>query len=530
MLKPVMNDSQLISERCEDLNTPMKSELSKILKNSNSKEGPTTRYILNTTKIAEQNLLRKERIGEKDNDKPHKIILLVGETGTGKTTLINAMVNYIMGVRWEHRIWLEISDVLDGKSQTPAVTVYEIFAQDSPFSLTIIDTPGFGNTQGRKKDKLIAEAFQQLFKSEDGIHEIDAVCLVLKSSESRLHERQLYILDKIMSLFGKNLEQNIIILLTNSHENVPKKMLHFIKASKIQCAKMKDDQPVSFKFDNCQSECYDDEDRESYKPSWDQGIENFKKFFDYLNGVIPISLNMTEVVLRARKQLDENVNNLKKKLSELIEQELMVEQTKKALETLEEYRRTMNNFEYKDPEFYEDEVPIESSWWHLWWVIRCTQCQENCTYPGYWWFIFLLWFHVMTWRNCTVCRGKCHYTKHVKDDKIYAIVSRQVTKTEENMKEKYEKDFGEQQSLLCRLQNEIKQTDAERIRLVEECYQCLEKLMETALKSTSMSCFVHLDFMIEKVKETGNQERVQKLEELKVRAEEENKGLIKNVS
>ncbi|XP_055037919.2 uncharacterized protein [Misgurnus anguillicaudatus] len=508
----------------------MTNELSKILKNSISKEGPTTRYILNTTKIAEQNLLRKERIGEKNDERPHKIILLVGETGTGKTTLINAMVNYIMGVKWEDRIWLEISDVLDGKSQTAAVTVYEIFARESPFSLTIIDTPGFGNTQGREKDKLIAEALQQLFRSEDGIHEIDAVCLVLKASESRLHERQRYIQDEIMSLFGKNLNQNIIILLTNSNENIPKKLLHFIKASKIPCAKMKDDQPVYFKFDNCQSECCDEEDRESYKSSWNQGIENFKLFFDYLNGVIPISLNMTEGVLRARKQLNENVNNLKKKLSELLEQKRKAEQTKKALETLEEYRRTMNNFEYTDLEFYEDAVNIELSWWHLWWAIRCTQCQENCTYPGYWWFTFLFWFRVMTWRNCTVCSGKCHYTKHVKDDKIYDIVSRKVKKTEENMKEKYEKDFREQQSLMCRLENKIKQTDAERIRLVEECYQCLEKLMETALKFTSMSTYKHLDFMIEKVKETGKQERVQKLEELQIRAEEENKGLIKNVS
>ncbi|XP_065151094.1 uncharacterized protein [Paramisgurnus dabryanus] len=412
----------------------MTKELSKILKNSISKVGPTTRYILNTTKIAEQNVLRKERIGEKNYERPHKIILLVGETGTGKTTLINAMVNYIMGVRWEDKFWLEISDVLGGISQTAAVTVYEIFARDSPFCLTVIDTPGFGNTQGREKDKLIFEALQQLFRSEDGIREIHAVCLVLKAIESRLHERQRYIQDEMMSLFGKNLEQNIIILLTNSHENVPKKLLHFIKASKIPCAKTKDDQPVYFKFDNYQSECYEDEDRESYKPSWDQGIENFKKFFEYLNGMILISLNMTEGVLRARKQLDENVNNLKKKLSELIEQELKVKQTKKALETLEEYRRTMNNFEYEVFEFYEDEVPIESSWWHLWWAIRCTQCKENCTYPGYWWFIFLLWFHVMTWRNCTFCSGKCHYTKHVKDDKIYAIVSRKVNRRKHERK------------------------------------------------------------------------------------------------
>ncbi|KAL0157148.1 hypothetical protein M9458_048394, partial [Cirrhinus mrigala] len=63
---------------------------------------------------------------------------------------------------------------------------------------------------------------------------------------------------------------------------------------------------------------------------------------------------------------------------------------------------------------------------------------------------------------------------------------------------KYEEDLGDQTSLMTKLENEIQWIEAEKIRLVEECYQCLENLMETALKSTSMSSFRYLDFMIEK--------------------------------
>ncbi|KAI7792862.1 hypothetical protein IRJ41_019249, partial [Triplophysa rosa] len=69
--------------------------------------------------------------------------------------------------------------------------------------------------------------------------------------------------------------------------------------------------------------------------------------------------------------------------------------------------------------------------------------------------------------------------------------------------------------------------EEEMIELLEKCYQCLEKLMETSLKSTSRSSFRHLDFMIEKVKETGKQERVRKLEELQIKAQEENMGLMR---
>ncbi len=48
--------------------------------------------------------------GERDKNKPHKCILMAGETGTGKTTLINAMVNYMLGVKREDKVWFEITD------------------------------------------------------------------------------------------------------------------------------------------------------------------------------------------------------------------------------------------------------------------------------------------------------------------------------------------------------------------------------------------------------------------------------------
>ncbi|XP_043088737.1 uncharacterized protein LOC122334941 isoform X1 [Puntigrus tetrazona] len=523
-METAKTDTAPLSERSEDMDTQIKTELSKVLINCKSIKGPTTRFILNLTQISEEELLRKKRLGEKNNDKPNKVILMVGETGTGKTALINAMINYIMGIRWEHKIWLQIPEH-HTDSHTAAVTVYEVFVQDSPFSLTVIDTPGFGSTQSRDNDKLIPKALQQLFKSEDGIQEIHAVCLVLKGSEARLHERQQYIMDETFSLFEKDIKNNIVILITNSHQTVSKKTLNFIKAARIPCAKQKDGQPVYFNFDNCQTDCIGEEDRESYKTSWDSGINNFERFFAYLNRIKAKAVNMTEDVLRARKQLNGKISNLKDKikLAEMSKQEQ--QHLEMEMEKLEEDKRTMNNFEYEVDEFTLEKVPIESKWWHLTTQATCcTVCQENCHYPGCWWVRNLSWCSAMTKRGtCSVCPGKCHFTKHVKDDQIYEVVHHKVKTIEENMKNNYERKCGENRSLLIRLENEIQQIKTEKIRLVEECYQCLEKLMETALKCTSMSSMQHLDFMIERVKETGKQERVGNLENLKRRVQEENK-------
>ncbi|KAG7335459.1 hypothetical protein KOW79_000152 [Hemibagrus wyckioides] len=76
---------------------------------------------------------------------------MVGETGVGKTTLINSMVNYMLGVESKDRIWFEVIETKENQSQsqTSTVTVYDLFTEPCPFSLTIIDTPGFLKTEGK---------------------------------------------------------------------------------------------------------------------------------------------------------------------------------------------------------------------------------------------------------------------------------------------------------------------------------------------------------------------------------------------
>lgn len=48
---------------------------------------------------------------------------------------------------------------------------------------------------------------------------------MLKATEIHLHDRQLYIMDEILSLFGKDIENNIVVA------------FNLIKTSKIACAK-----------------------------------------------------------------------------------------------------------------------------------------------------------------------------------------------------------------------------------------------------------------------------------------------------
>ncbi|KAF5898842.1 uncharacterized protein DAT39_011415, partial [Clarias magur] len=168
---------------------------------------------------------------------------MVGETGTGKTTLINAVVNYILGVKFTDEAWFKITEeVGDNHMSAQAksrneITVYEIYVESSPIGLTIIDTPGYGDTRGRVMDKQISENLHKLFHSDTGVKEIDAVCLVLKASETRLSDRQQYIFDAVLSLFGKDIENSIFMFITHSDGMPPEDALNAIKKAGIPCRK-----------------------------------------------------------------------------------------------------------------------------------------------------------------------------------------------------------------------------------------------------------------------------------------------------
>ncbi|KAL3976497.1 L-amino-acid oxidase [Sarotherodon galilaeus] len=116
----------------------------------------------------------------KKQDKTNKTILLDGETGAG-SPLINTLLNYMMGVKWEDEVWFRIVEE-EKRSQTSGVILYEIFGFEDetlPYSLTIINTPGYGDTRGTEHDDIIS---QRLLDLLDGVHEVSAVGLVMKAT------------------------------------------------------------------------------------------------------------------------------------------------------------------------------------------------------------------------------------------------------------------------------------------------------------------------------------------------------------
>ncbi|KAJ8001370.1 hypothetical protein DPEC_G00168820 [Dallia pectoralis] len=526
---------QLITEKSEEQEVYPCAQYQLITEKKSlcHEDQPRVRYQLITEKksLDQEDQIRRCTFGKKNPMKVNKTILMVGETGTGKSTLINAMVNYVLGVKLEDKVWFQIVEQEERqqttKSQTTGVTVCEVFGSEGgrvPYSLTIIDTPGFGDTKGKENDKVIADKLLQLFSSENGIFLIDAVCLVVKATMNRLSDRQLYIFDAVLSLFGKDIEKNIMVLLTYFDGTPPYNVLEAITAAKVPCAKNKDNQPVHFVINNCQCEHFNEEyqTRSDYdhlqEKTWNQGIKALERFFTYLNDIETKNLRMTEGGLKAHKQLEATVINLRERVQLMEGKQKEIKDTQQILEKKKKDMKENKDFTYKGEETYKDTETVDTSW--IWFLYNsgatiCTVCEENCHYPGCWLVRDLSWCSVMKNNYCTVCTNKCHYTNHVKGNKRYVVKTRMVTKTYEQLKKKYEQYVGEKGKVLSRLQEELEEITQKKTSLVEEAYQCVIKLEEIALKTISLATAQHLDFLIEKMKEMGETEKVKKLEKMK---------------
>ncbi len=446
---------------------------------------------------------------------------MVGETGTGKTTLINVMVNYMLGVKREDKVWFEItddqSDHTQVHSQTSIITVYEFYPQESSNYFTIIDTPGYGDTRGVDLDKQIAASLLSLSKSAEIIHEVHAVCFVIKATQNRLSDRQIYIFDAVQSLFGRDTTENIVLLFTHSTGTQPKNALTAVKEAKIKCAVNDKNQPVYFLFNNCQSDAADEEYEKEHEQSWDRSFKEIAGLFKFLDNIRPKTFQMTQDVLQERKQLEANICNLQLRVEVMELKQNELKQTQAALEQNKEFVK--NNFEYEVEVPYKARIDINPAFAKK--ATCCTVCEENCHYPGCWWASDLSWCSVMKNNHCTVCTYRCHYSKHVKEAKIYATKTKREKRTYEDLKKKYDDKFDYGVSLA----KELRQLEIEKVKLVMEAFHCVDTLEKIALNTDSLHTLQHVDFLIEKMKEIKEPEKAKTLENIKKGAGEKPRAL-----
>ena len=141
--------------------------------------------------------------------------MLVGQKGSGKKTLLNSFLNFLMGIKYEdnfrYKFILENENQKDGRNLTSQVNIYNIrpTLENVP-NIRIINTPGFGDTIGLDNDSKINDMIKDILTNE--YDSITAICFVAKSTETIFYFQK-YALS-IMKIFGNDVGENFIPMFT----------------------------------------------------------------------------------------------------------------------------------------------------------------------------------------------------------------------------------------------------------------------------------------------------------------------------
>ncbi|KAM0424439.1 hypothetical protein ACHAPT_010361 [Fusarium lateritium] len=286
-------------------------------------------------------------------------ILILGETGVGKSTFINGFVNYLTynsldeakaakdltsliscsfstqvmnrGGNPSQEIQERIirvpvgskddeADGVDGRSATQRTTVHAITVGTTTYRL--IDTPGMGDTRGAKHDKANMADMIQTLSSYEVLH---GILILLKSNSSRLKVMFKFCIKELLTHLHRSAVSNLVFGFTNTRAanytvgdayGPLKKLLeeHADLGLALNMSTMYCFDSESFRYLAAYKRGVQLPDEDVMRKSWDYSKGETQRLVDYFRTRPPHNVNSTLSMNGARQQ----VSQLMKPISEIL--------------------------------------------------------------------------------------------------------------------------------------------------------------------------------------------------------------------
>ena len=502
-------NDQLNNQRIAEFFADEKNQYAKLIK-----QGQPNVYLLNAKETSVSGDLRWFDIGHLNGSSPfgfrnHKVIILMGATGCGKSTLINGMVNYILGVRWNDpfRFKCVREDETTARnqaiSQTSSVTAYTLRHHKGmavPYSITIIDTPGYGDTRGVQRDKEITHNIHQfLTQQETRVDEIHAACFVAASGDSRLTTTQRYIIDSTLSIFGKDIKENIRLLVTFA-DNADPPVVDACRAANFPVTSASAGISYS-KFNSsvlyANNEQQEDDGSCFDELFWDMGQENFSKFFTMLEGMNGRSLKSTREVIQRRNLLEKSLEDIEQELEVCLFNIENMETFQRKMKQCGQKMEASKNFVIENMKLNYNRFPCKKEFY----AYNCRECKKTCEQP------------IRSENPDKLEKNKkmgyhlaCPHLASDHDYENFEI--RQTTKIIKNtlldLKEKYQSNADEKvanEQLLAGCSDQLNLAKAKVFSLLDRVGENVRSLESTALRSNTLSPSDYLCLMKSRVAE-----------------------------
>ncbi|KAK8719420.1 hypothetical protein OTU49_008747, partial [Cherax quadricarinatus] len=457
----------------------------------------------------EVNKVQKLSIGLPTNS-PTKVILLVGERGACKTTVINAMVNYIFGVNFDDSFRFVLVDektdsgTTEVWSQTDYITAFTFHQQPGmPFdySYILIDTPGFWDTRGIDRDRQILTQTEILFKQEFGTDPVAGVGFVIPASCTRHTHTHKYVYDNLASIFGKDIKNIIFIMTTYADAKKPpidaaldESGMEYGDVYQFNNDALYTGNTLVESSEENNSHC-DDEDDISVT-LWNRNWHNMTSFFTKLGQTLPTSFTQTKEVLQERQSLQTSLKALRLKIQEGFTKlkELNVERGK--LAELNEYIRGCKDYQVKIDIPKIEEVSLHPGKY----AVNCLKCNFTCYYPCHLSDESIVNSAPMRNGMCVACPAHCYHDVHYLSEtrNISTIVTKVVTDHKlMNRHQTATERKTTTEKVIKTIRDNIAKNSEYILSNIKQVQLHVQRLQEIALKPNPLPTLTHVDLMIE---------------------------------
>lgn len=160
--------------------------------------------------------------GELVQNRQYKL-LLMGETGAGKTSFLNLFCNCAMaqvkGHSFDEKGFAHFKPYNDKENEpsrpmASKTTQSKLHRVDlGELRIGVIDTPGFADSRGMEQDKKNVNSIVRALKDEEFVN---CVCLVINGRQANLSANLRYVLTGITSILPKQILNNVIVVFTNT--------------------------------------------------------------------------------------------------------------------------------------------------------------------------------------------------------------------------------------------------------------------------------------------------------------------------
>uniref|UniRef100_A0AC34FMN2 AAA+ ATPase domain-containing protein n=1 Tax=Panagrolaimus sp. ES5 TaxID=591445 RepID=A0AC34FMN2_9BILA len=340
----------------------------------------SAKYETDFTPMASQILPRKSSITVSNKEVSKKInIAVIGESGVGKSTLLNAISNYLKYESAEDALknnleyiipcqfkvfYDDFSEKLVSIGMPDSNEYYANSEFDSTvlsttqeckehsfefngFKINFIDTPGLSDTSGIEKDEKNLEKIRTFICSKlDYLH---AICFVVKANEARMDIGFSKAMNDLLSIFPKSALSKIIFFMTHSRGTLfgPGDTMVPLTAVSLSLSSKKG---VTFQLTSNNIFCVDNEaflylcaknrgieysgaSIEDFENSWKKSKQATLKFFNKVTSLKPLATVEVQIIKDLENVLQEQKEILNHKHSNCLL--IFHYLTAKALELLE---------------------------------------------------------------------------------------------------------------------------------------------------------------------------------------------------